>query len=286
MNIFDTTIENIFKKYLHKKRDYYINKALNKFIKKHNPDPKVINELKILLETEALRLYPMADKSILRERIKRARVVFIITAILSIILAIILIVLTKGTALILITPLFSALFAWIATLATIPIGYDQRIKGGMDSVIAVFEEKLMKENNLNVENEVKNFQNEKMQQEIDELKNLVKTLHNKNEHMQQEIEIFKNIAIDSNEKIQTLSDQINTLIKNQPKLEEAKLSTDCATTSPAINKSKQNHIHFQFWNQPQPKSDAPTSNIATSDTVTDSSNDKWHQKDLLINCKA
>jgi hypothetical protein len=220
MNIFDKAIENIFKKYLHKKRDHHIKKALKNFIKNHNSDPKDIDELKKLLETEALRLYPMVDKSILRERIKRARTVFIITAILSMILAIVISLLTNGTALIFITPLFAALFAWIATLATIPIGYDQRIKGGMDSVIAVFEEKLMKEKNLNIEKDAKNIQNEHMQQEIDALKDLVKTLYNKNEHMQQEIEIFKDIVKGSDEKIQILSDQIDTLIKNQHKLKK------------------------------------------------------------------
>src|SRR5688572_18504722 len=116
MNIFDKAIENIFKKYLHKKRDHHIKKALKNFIKNYNPDPNVIDELKKSLETEALRLYPMVDKSILRERIKRARTVFIITAILSTILAIVITLLTQGTALIFITPLFAALFAWIATL--------------------------------------------------------------------------------------------------------------------------------------------------------------------------
>lgn len=161
----DRFIENIFKKILYKKRNHHINKAVKKFTEKYHPDPQIIEELTKKLALEIDRLYPIVDKSILRERIKRGRYSLLITIIASGIVAVLVMLLTHGAATVLIAPLCAAFIAWVATVLTIPIGYDERIDGGMDSVVSSFEKNMLEPEEAG-ENQVK-----KLQQEVDQLKN-------------------------------------------------------------------------------------------------------------------
>lgn len=134
---FDLWLENKLKKNLDKKRDKIINKTVEHF-KKIHPDLNSADFIK-LANSEADRIYAFIDKSILRERIQRAKVTFWITAIIGIILALIINGLSLGAALPATLAIIPAFVAWAGNIITIPISYNQRIKGGMDSVLNNYE---------------------------------------------------------------------------------------------------------------------------------------------------
>ena len=135
---------------LHRKREHYIKKELVSFIHKHGyqeTSPEV-NELRQRLEKEADRVFPMIDKSIFKERKKRAVKTFFLTSIPLGIFA-----LLTGGALI---PVFvSAFVAAFTSVATIDISYYSRVEGAMASVRSVFEIELQKKQNIPVQERVK-----------------------------------------------------------------------------------------------------------------------------------
>lgn len=155
-------IEELFKKKLHKKQDYYINKAIESFIKdyrkrKHqDPDPATVEDLRKKLKAESIRVYAIVDNSILRERIQRAKWTFFITAIAGGGVVIVVGICTGGIVLpAIVVTFFGASTAYIATLVTIPISYNQRIRGAMNSTVATFIENMDNPPQLNEkENEI------------------------------------------------------------------------------------------------------------------------------------
>lgn len=139
-NFIDKKLQKIFEKILHKRKKHYIHKAIEVFIKSHPyADLHTINKLKEQLENEADRVYKMIDKSVLQAGIKRAKFTFWLTLILSLVLIGTLSILTYGFTLALFVPAITASIAWLVTLATIPVSYNERIKGGLDTVLFSFE---------------------------------------------------------------------------------------------------------------------------------------------------
>lgn len=142
LGIIDKPLKKFLLKKLHKKRQKIIDKTVKDFAQKYHPEASVLNELKRLLENEADRIYPIVDDSILESGIKRARYIFWVTAITSSILAAFLVAITHGIALSIIIPIVTALISWGVSLGTIPISYDQRVQGSMDSTVITFLKKL------------------------------------------------------------------------------------------------------------------------------------------------
>jgi len=138
----DTWIEQTIKQGLHNQRDQIINRTIAAFEKLHKNLPTT--ELKKKLENEAVRIYAIVDRSILRDRVKRAKYTFWAVAIAGIILVAMLGVFYNETldAFRFATPLVMAGVSWVVSLATIPISYNQRVKGAMDSVVLVHENSL------------------------------------------------------------------------------------------------------------------------------------------------
>ncbi|MBA3661868.1 MAG: hypothetical protein H0W64_09080 [Gammaproteobacteria bacterium] len=139
----DQWIEKKLKKKLHKQRPEFIQQTLDGFIKKHNPDPTIIKNLSEKLEIEADRIYPIVDRSIIKERLKRSKYTFWITAVVSTIIVGIIIAFTGGALLPLVVPLLTSFIAWAIALGTIPLSYNQRILGAMDSTVDSFEKSLL-----------------------------------------------------------------------------------------------------------------------------------------------
>jgi hypothetical protein len=147
----DRKIEKYMLKRLHKRRKKIVNEAIAAFRKKHaNCSQEVLDVLVVLIEKEANRIYPMIDKSILHAGIKRARYVFWVTTISSIIIVGVMGAFTSGAALPFIIPVCSAVVAWLVALGTTPVLYNQRVQGAMASVISSLEEFLEKNPELEV----------------------------------------------------------------------------------------------------------------------------------------
>lgn len=186
---FDKPIEKLFLRVLHKQRKRIINKSINAYIRENHPDPCTIDNLREKLEAEADRIYAIVDKSIVRERIKRARYTFWITAITSVIIVGVLGALTSGAVLPIIIPILVAFVTWAVTLGTIPISYNQRVQGAMDSTIITFKKSLSNhESDLesNLELNLK-----KNKEEINTIKHMlikiIKKLNNTNKYKDDEL---------------------------------------------------------------------------------------------------
>ncbi len=122
---------------LHKKRQHYINQAIDKYTKL-NPDPADLLSFKDKLETEADRVYAIVDRSILRERIKRGTKVLLFTIIASILVVGLLAGFYGGSIVSFVSPIAMTLVAWATSVLTIPVSYNQRVKGAMDTVYNAF----------------------------------------------------------------------------------------------------------------------------------------------------
>jgi hypothetical protein len=133
----DRLIEHVMKRALHIRRDKIIAKTL-KMYRKNHPDAVTTN-LEKDLQTEAARIYTIVDRSILSERIKRAKYTFWLTVMTSTVIVGALGGFTAGAALPFVAPPLAALSAWLIALATIPISYNKRIQGAMDSVVLKHE---------------------------------------------------------------------------------------------------------------------------------------------------
>lgn len=143
LKFIDNAIENILKKSLHKKREKIIQKTIQLFKKNHpNVDPKDFIKK---VQDEADRIYAIVDRSILRERIQRAKYAFWITAILGIIIAGVLGAFSSGATLPLTAPIIAAFIPWLISVGTIPVSYNQRVKGAMDSVMMSYEKFLLEQ---------------------------------------------------------------------------------------------------------------------------------------------
>lgn len=147
LSFLDHYVEKKLRKQLYKKKQKYFDDALADFIK-HNPDvdDAHIQILKEKLLHEENRIYDIVDKSLLHAGVKRAKLILVATFIVTAILLGIVAVLTHGSGLIFL-PLIAPLIAYIATVLTIRISYNDRIIGGLNAVIHAYEQELKKENN-------------------------------------------------------------------------------------------------------------------------------------------
>ncbi len=138
----DRIIKNKIKQYVHSKRDAHVKKAREKFQQRY-PKYQAIQSFEKELYAEVVRVYPMIDKSILLERIKRARWESIAFGLVMAIYF--------GTEDILrnkkeseqllhpvVTMIISTALKWVISIATIPLAYELRVKGAMKSITAKY----------------------------------------------------------------------------------------------------------------------------------------------------
>ena len=137
---FDKHIEQILWNRLHKQKESIINKTINKFKEEH-PEADVDN-LRIKLNKEAKRVYRFTDRSILRDRVQRARWTFWASCFITIVLVATSSGFNLDNLFSFLAPLITALTAWIVSVGTISISYNQRVKGAMDTVIDQYEESI------------------------------------------------------------------------------------------------------------------------------------------------
>lgn len=142
LKIIDHWIENRLRNYLAKQQDKMVRKAVDSFIQKNHPDTATLNFLKANIENAIKRNNLTADRNILKERVKRAKYTFWISALSSAFIVGILGFFSSGTLLPIILPLLTAVIAWGITLATIPLAYNQSIKSAIDIEIFDFEKNL------------------------------------------------------------------------------------------------------------------------------------------------
>lgn len=155
LSFLDRWIEKKLKQSLHAQREKHIDEYLHKFVEKHPDAPT--DFLRSKLEQEANRVYPLADKSILKARLLQARIGFWITALISVLVIGFAGGFTGGAAIPFLMPLAGVFVAWGVVVATIPANYNQRIKGGLNSVISLHEKFLERcEGQLPVEFEILN----------------------------------------------------------------------------------------------------------------------------------
>lgn len=219
-SFFDKPIEKLFKRGLYKQRQYYIRKAINKFIKQNHPDERTIAALKAKLEEEADRVYAIVDKSVLRAGIKRAKWTFLLTAIASTIIIGVLGFFSSGAILPFIIPVLAAFITWAVSLATIPFAYNERIKGGLDSVVLTFKKSLNADSDAEPEFDLK-----KSKKEIETIKRTLIKIIDKVNAMHNRV--GDNAALNPEEQMASFSQ----LIAEDPELNAtwAALQTKLAT---------------------------------------------------------
>lgn len=136
----DKAIGNLLLRILHGRREKIIAKTLSDYRASRGADDQTLVDLKDKLEYEMTRVYAIADESIVRERILRARYTFWASAAIgtSFVLAFAHFPVTTALAPFF-SPLVGAFAAWAITIATIPVGFNTRVQGAMDSAISMFE---------------------------------------------------------------------------------------------------------------------------------------------------
>lgn len=175
----DKKIAQFLKRVMHKKRSKIIAKTLADYQREHDADENTLAALNEKLELEATRIIAIVDESIIEERIKRARYTFWVTAIVgtAVVVAVAAFPITTSIAPFF-APLIAAGVAWAVSIATIPISYNKRVKGAMDSAVLMFEIDRAKSDNNEEEEEPVN---------IAELQNTVRALQAELVQMRSEI---------------------------------------------------------------------------------------------------
>lgn len=133
----DRFLEDAIKNRLHRDREDIIEGAIKKYKLKY-PD---VDEaaLRTKMAYEAIRITPIADRSILHERVLRSRYTFWISTLASVVTIGALGGFTSGSYLPFIAPVVNGVVTYGLSMATVGIAYNQRIKGAMDCVIAIHE---------------------------------------------------------------------------------------------------------------------------------------------------
>lgn len=138
LSFFDRFVELMLKWYLHHKRDKYVEKTLLRcsIYLSNQEDSK---NMRATVERETRRIYSIVDRSILRDRVIRGKYTFFGTAIIAALVFTCLNQFAAITPFASVLPLTMALVAWVISIVTIPISYNQRVKGAMDSVVGEYE---------------------------------------------------------------------------------------------------------------------------------------------------
>jgi hypothetical protein len=130
----------LFKRYLHPKLDPTIEKTLKIYQEKHHPDEYALALLATKLVAEGVRIQPMVDDSILDARLQNATITFWMTALAGCIVSVSFYFTNTITSVpAVFVPLLGSFAAWCVSIGTIPIFYNKRISGAMESVVLVFE---------------------------------------------------------------------------------------------------------------------------------------------------
>lgn len=144
IGIIDRLIGNFITRKLHEYRDRVINATIALFTERHHPDEQTLADLHNTLNLEIERVYAIADSSIIRARILQARYTFWITAVVATAITVGMATYPISNIVPLFAPLIAAFVVWTVNIVTIPFPYNQRIQGGMDSALVVFEDNLRK----------------------------------------------------------------------------------------------------------------------------------------------
>ncbi|GEM_PF-4290152 len=145
---FDKWVEKKLKAKMQKLRVKMIDETMSDFQEEH-PHLPVAN-LRESLEEEFERVFAIAYKSIVVYGVQRANLVLLFTALVGTLV----VVLTHGVAIAFLAPCIGACAAWIASVATIPKGYETRLEGGLDSVIVKYVASCAKNNSSTYINNV------------------------------------------------------------------------------------------------------------------------------------
>ena len=168
----DNKIGMFLLRILHRRRQKIIADALQEYRNTHNADDKTLAALKNKLEFEMTRVFAIADESIVRERILRARYTFWISAIAgtTFVLAFAAFPVTTSLAPFF-APLVSGIVAWLTAICTIPIGYNTRVKGAVNSTIAAFKPDRAEKHRPDLQNTVRGMQLEivQMRRQVNQL---------------------------------------------------------------------------------------------------------------------
>lgn len=177
LNALDRWVEKKILKRLHKKKQAILDNALQAFEKRYPGEPTA--ELRAKMEMEADRIYDFIGHSILKERLRRAKYYFWAVTFVTLAVAIGIFIATGASALIFISPAAAGIARWIVSVATIPISCNERVIGGMESVVNAW----IRELEMNRDHEIKGDNTRKMiielraevsrmQSELTELRNI------------------------------------------------------------------------------------------------------------------
>ena len=255
----DKKLEKHFLPRLHKKREKIIQQTLSTYFQTHSLTPELKKTFEKQLRNEADRVYAIVDASILRARIRAAKYTFWMTAVAGIILSGVIIVLSGGTALPIITLLLGGVIAYLVTLGTIPISYNLRVLGGMDSAIDAFEKSLTTSSDLDSYMEENKITIQNLQTTLTELiKNL--SAPNKHEELfalltdeQKEMlnlsaEVIPQPEAISKENFTTFANQLNELTQQMKVFNQRleNMESLLPQPQPSINcySNQQNKTHF------------------------------------------
>lgn len=231
---FNGWIESRIKPRLHNKRSYYINKTLEKFKNAYDPDEKTLIDFKSKLELEADRVYTFTDRAIIRSQLQRAGIAFLVTLAAGEATVLVGGLATGAAFTILpfIAPFVGASVAWFVTVATIPIVYNQRVKGGFDAVYVIFE---------------KSYQAE-LQQKLE--KNNVNQLSIHDQSLSQpvsenELVKIQKVLDEIQQSLKVLTDEKNTANENKPVKSEVMTNVAAKISDISFLNKKTNSIEME-----------------------------------------
>lgn len=212
-NFVDKFIEKRLKKRLHKRREKIVKETIAAFKLKHNPSEEVMQLLLERIDVEAKRVFPMVDQSIIVAFIKRAKLAFWISAISSVIIIGLLGGFSAGTALPFVIPVCSAVMAWLIGIVTIPINYNRRVQGAMDSVIENFEDFLKKNPQLEISKFINNSSElQELKSMLLEMKTQIDTLGGEVRALREEVAALRlDVAALRGEKIEVTENKLPKL---------------------------------------------------------------------------
>ncbi len=136
---YDALIESFLLQRLKTKQANLCEEILTHFLK-HNLtiNKQQYDELCLRMAKESLRVYPIADRSLVRAGVRRAKYIFIVACIAIVISIGSIYDFSAAKSALFISPLIMSFVSMLVTLATIEIVHTQRVKAAYHSVIATY----------------------------------------------------------------------------------------------------------------------------------------------------
>jgi hypothetical protein len=131
----DRWIERAIKHYFIPNHQSVIDDAIAQ-VRKIRPDLPTDDPYQQIITKEIIRVYRMANKSILRERTVRAKYTFLVTGVGSFVV----IAASGGSAFV--PALITALIAYTSSIVTIPMSYNLRVEGAVDPIVESYRDSL------------------------------------------------------------------------------------------------------------------------------------------------